>query len=118
MNTVFKGNIAMMGGALRLAGKVSIDNCSFTDNVSELGGGPAVSNLGFISNVIASNFHDNVFNCMPQTFLDSVKVSNAFVNVYFAGPWPVCILYTGSSIIILRSSQPFHIFNKSNLNWR
>ena len=78
VNTVFKGNIAMMGGALRLAGKVSIDNCSFTDNVSELGGGPAVSNLGFISNVIASNFHDNVFSCMPQTFLDSVKVSNAF----------------------------------------
>ena len=80
-NTFFKGNIAKTGGALRLAGKVSIDNCSFTDNVSELGGGPAVSNVGFISNVKTSNFHHNVFNCEPHAFLDFVKASTALSNV-------------------------------------
>ena len=79
-NTLFKGNVAKMGGALRLAGnKVSIDNCSFIDNISELGGGPAVSNVGFISNVTTSNFHHNVFNCEPETFLDFVKVSTDVV---------------------------------------
>ena len=86
-NTFFEGNVAKMGGALRLAGKVSINNCSFTDNVSELGGGPAVSNVGFISNVTASNFHHNVFNCEPHAFLDFVKVSTALSNVKFTGPW-------------------------------
>ena len=74
-NTLFKGNVAKVGGALRLAGKVSIEKCSFTDNISELGGGPAVSNVGFISKVTTSNFHHNVFVCEPQTFLDFVKVS-------------------------------------------
>ena len=86
-NTLFEGNVAKMGGALRLAGKVSIDNCSFTDNVSELGGGPAVSNVGLISNVTTSNFHHNVFNCEPHAFLDFVKVSTALSNVKFTGPW-------------------------------
>ena len=86
-NTFFEGNVATMGGALRLAGKVSIDNCSFTDNVSELGGGPAVSNVGLISNVTASNFHHNVFNCEPHAFLDFVKASTVLSNVKFIGPW-------------------------------
>ena len=80
-NTFFEGNVAKMGGALRLAGKVSIDNCSFTDNVSELGGGPAVSNVGFISNVTTSNFHHNVFKCEPHAFLDFVKASTVLSNV-------------------------------------
>ena len=80
VNTLFKGNVAKMGGALRLAGKVSVDKCSFIDNVSELGGGPAVSNVGFISKITTSNFHHNTFNCEPQTFLDFVKVSTTFVK--------------------------------------
>ena len=80
-NTFFEGNVAKMGGALRLAGKVSIDNCSFTDNVSELGGGPAVSNVGFISNVTTSNFHHNVFKCEPRAFLDFFKASTVLSNV-------------------------------------
>ena len=87
-NTLFERNVAKMGGALRLAGEVSIDNCSFTDNVSELGGGPAVSNVGFISNIATSNFHHNVFNCEPRAFLDFVKVSTVLSNVKFTGPWP------------------------------
>ena len=86
-NTFFEGNVAKIGGALRLAGKVSIDNCSFTDNVSELGGGPAVSNVGFNSDVTASNFHHNVFNCEPHAFLDFVKASTVLSNVKFTGPW-------------------------------
>ena len=86
-NTFFEGNVAKMGGALRLAGKVSIDNCSFTDNVSELGGGPAVSNVGLISKVTTSNFHHNVFNCEPHAFLDFVKASTILSNVKFIGPW-------------------------------
>ena len=88
-NTLFERNVAKMGGALRLAGKVSIDNCSFTDNVSELGGGPAVSNVGFISNVMTSNFHHNVFNCEPNAFLDIVKASTVLSK--FTGRWS-CLL--------------------------
>ncbi|CAN0463794.1 unnamed protein product, partial [Ascophyllum nodosum] len=79
-----------MGGALRLAGKVSIDNCSFTDNVSELGGGPAVSNVGLISSVTTSNFHHNVFNCKPHAFLDFVKSDDTFKTVCDGCP-DVCL---------------------------
>ena len=86
-NTFFEGNVAKMGGALRLAGKVSIDTCSFTDNVSELGGGPAVSNVGLISSVTTSNFHHNVLNCKPHAFLDFVKASTVLSNAKFIGPW-------------------------------
>ena len=62
-NTLFKRNVANVGGALRLTGKVSIGKCSLTGNVSELGGGPALSNIGFISKVTTSNFHHSVINC-------------------------------------------------------
>ena len=70
LRTIFKGNQATLGGALRLAGTASVDNCSFDDNVSELGGGPAVSNVGYMSNVTNSSFKNNVFSCDSQTFLD------------------------------------------------
>ncbi|CAM9855884.1 unnamed protein product, partial [Ascophyllum nodosum] len=75
-NTFFERNVAKIGGALR-----SIDNCSFTDNVSALGGGPAVSNVGLISNIGTSNFHHNVFNCEPHAFLDFVKLDDTFKTV-------------------------------------
>ena len=85
-DTFFKGNVAKVGGALRLAGMVSIENCSFIDNVSDLlGEGPAVSNVGFVSNVSTSNFDHNGFNCQPQTFLDFVKVSTALVQGQLRG---------------------------------
>ena len=75
--SLFKGNKARVGGALRLGGKASVTNCSFVDNVSNLGEGPAVSNIGYISNVATSYFRDNAFNCESQTFLD-FKVSTTF----------------------------------------
>ena len=75
VGTLFERNTAKMGGALRLAGKASVVNCSFNENVSELGGGPAVSNIGAMDNVNTCSFHRNVFNCEPQTFLEFIKVS-------------------------------------------
>ena len=107
-NTLFKGNVAKMGGALRLAGKVSIGNCSFTDNISELGGGPAVSNVGFISNVTNSNFHHNVFNCEPDAFLDFVKVSLALFRQTSSSPVLGRVCLTKIYLII-----HFHLFKSS-----
>ena len=102
-NTFFERSVAKLGEALRLAGKVSIDSCSFVDNVSELGGGPAVSNVGFISNVTTSNFHHNVFNCEPHAFLDFIKARPVLSNVKFTDLGLVCL--TKWSLII-----NFHLF--------
>ena len=76
LRTIFKGNQATLGGALRLAGTASVDGCSFDDSVSELGGRPAVSNVGCMSNVTNSSFKNDVFGCDSQTFLD-FNVSSA-----------------------------------------
>ena len=73
--TTFVDNKARVGGALRLAGKASVVNCSFIENVSDLGGGPAVSNVGYIYNVSISYFRGNVFDCEAEMFLD-FKVSS------------------------------------------
>ncbi|CAN0195481.1 unnamed protein product, partial [Ascophyllum nodosum] len=70
IGTVFKGNYAPLGGALRLAGTASVDNCSFIDNISQPGGGPAVFNAGTMSNQTDIYFNGNVFFCENQTFLD------------------------------------------------
>ena len=69
LHTSFEGNKARVGGALRLAGIASIDNCSFEENVSEFGGGPAVFNSGYMSNVTNSYFYHNIFKCGAQEFL-------------------------------------------------
>ena len=74
-STTFVGNKARVGGALRLAGKASVVNCSFIENISDLGGGPAVSNVGYISNVSNSYFRGNVFDCEAEMILD-FKVSS------------------------------------------
>ena len=76
-DTLFEANEARVGGALRLAGIASIVNCSFIENISGLDGGPAVSNIGYVSNVTTSYFHDNVFNCENQMFLSFNKVRSA-----------------------------------------
>ena len=73
--TIFVDNKARVGGSLRLAGKASVVNCSFIENVSDLGGGSAVSNVGYISNVSNSYFRANVFDCEAEMFLD-FKVSS------------------------------------------
>lgn len=73
-NSVFVGNTAGVGGALRLAGTATLNNCSFLENSSDDGGGPAVSNIGFLSNISHSRFYDNVFMCNGGSFLDKVEV--------------------------------------------
>ena len=76
IGTVFEGNSASLGGALRNAGQASIDNCSFIDNVSQPGGGPAVFNVGTMSNETDIYFNGNVFSCERQMFLNfEVSVS-------------------------------------------
>ena len=73
INSVFEGNTARGGGALRLAGKAAISNCSFVDNVSEEGEGAAVANIGSIE-METSYFSGNAFHCPPDTFLDYTAV--------------------------------------------
>lgn len=77
-NTTFEGNEARVGGALRLAGIASIDSCFFEENVSELGGGPAVFNNAYISSVANSYFYHNVFKCGAQEFLYFNEVRLSF----------------------------------------
>ena len=74
VDTTFEGNTAGVGGALRLGGKASLDSCLFIDNVSDESGGPAVSNIGFISDVVYTYFSNNVFSCEPGKFLEFDQV--------------------------------------------
>ena len=78
--TLFDGNHARVGGALRLAGTAAVVNCSFIDNASNLGAGPAVSNRGYISTVTNVSFYGNVINCGSQTFLEFKVSSSKKVN--------------------------------------
>eukprot|EP00752_Nemacystus_decipiens_P002289 g2167.t1 len=68
--SLFERNKAGTGGALRLAGTASVDDCSFVENASDDGEGAAVSNIGFISSMSNATFSGNVFDCEPGTFLD------------------------------------------------
>ena len=71
VGSVFQGNMAgTSGGALRLAGTASVDNCSFVENVSSDGDGSAVSNIGVISKMENASFRDNIFACPTGMFLD------------------------------------------------
>ncbi|CAM9133326.1 unnamed protein product [Ectocarpus sp. 8 AP-2014] len=69
-NSVFEGNSAGTGGALRLAGEAYISNCSFLENTSDEGEGAAVSNIGFISSITNVSFDANGFDCPAGTFLN------------------------------------------------
>ena len=80
IGTVFEGNSALLGGALRLAGGASVDNCSFIDNVSLPGEGPVAFNVGTMSTGTDIYFNGKVFFCENQTFLD-FKVSVSFYLV-------------------------------------
>ena len=84
VDATFEGNSAGIGGALRLGGKASLDSCLFIDNVSDESGGPAVSNIGFISDVVYSYFSNNVFSCEPGKFLE-------FIQVYSLPVSPPCV---------------------------
>eukprot|EP00752_Nemacystus_decipiens_P009914 g8846.t1 len=71
VGSVFQGNTAgTSGGALRLAGTASVDNCSFAENISNDGGGAAVSNIGVILKIEGVSFKGNVFACPTAMFLD------------------------------------------------
>lgn len=70
VSTYFEGNTAGIGGALRLAGTASLDNCTFLENTSDEDEGPAVSNVGFVSSITACTFVDNTVNCEPGKFVD------------------------------------------------
>lgn len=69
VGSVFRDNTAGTGGALRLAGTASLENCSFVDNGSEGGRGAAVSNIGSILGMDNISFSGNVFACQPGMFL-------------------------------------------------
>ena len=74
-NTAFVGNTAGVGGAVRLAGKTGVDSCSFEDNRSDEGDGPAIENVGVVSVMKNSSFTGNVFYCEPGKYLDFTEVS-------------------------------------------
>lgn len=69
-DTRFARNSARAGGALKLAGRASLVNCTFVENVSMENEGPAVHNVGAISTLSEGSFLDNVFECRPGRFLD------------------------------------------------
>ena len=81
-NSSFIGNRAKVGGALQLAGSASIDYCSFKDNVSGVGGGPAVSNIGSISGVSNSSFVRNILSCDQGTFLTFSQVHGNIILLF------------------------------------
>lgn len=74
VGSVFQGNTARVGGALRLAGTADLHNCSFVENVSEDGEGAAVSNIGVIWRMESLSFSGNVFECPRDTFLNFTEV--------------------------------------------
>ena len=75
VSSVFEGNSAGTGGALRLAGTASVHNCLFVENASSEDGGAAVSNIGFISTMAGIAFRGNAFDCQEEMFLDFDEVS-------------------------------------------
>lgn len=81
VNSIFEGNTAGTGGALRLAGTTEVNNCSFVENVSHDGGGAAVSNIGFVSRASNLSFNRNVFACQKGKFLEFEEVSKESGNV-------------------------------------
>lgn len=74
VNTSFVANRAKVGGALQLAGAASLDNCTFEDNVSRVGGGSAVFNIGSISAMSKTSFIHNLLNCDEGMFLTFSEV--------------------------------------------
>lgn len=74
-NSTFSQNRAQKGGALRLAGVAQISQCLFEKNRAEEESGPAVSTVGFASQMANCSFSDNVFMCSKGKYLSFEKVS-------------------------------------------
>ena len=80
MNTNFRGNKAQIGGALMLSGTVTVTNCSFLENVSDMESGPAVYNFGYLSDMADLSFFNNSFNCDEGTYFSYNGVRNRYAN--------------------------------------
>ena len=77
-NSVFKGNYAGTGGAVRVAGDTSITNCSFVENSSKEGQGSAVSNVGIMRVMNNVSFSRNTFDCSSKTFLEYISSGDSY----------------------------------------
>ena len=73
-NTLFKGNEAGVGGALRIAGATSLDGCIFEENISDIDGGQAISMIGYDLSMEDCEFRDNAYDCVADTFLNESGV--------------------------------------------
>lgn len=70
--TLFLGNSAAVGGALRLSGVADLMECDFVEN-SVTDAGAAVANLGVINEFQNGSFTDQVLLCGAGTFLNYDK---------------------------------------------
>ena len=73
-NSTFVSNTATQGGAMRLAGSVSLSSCWFKNNRADIAGGPAISNVGVTESIESCSFVNNDVRCNPGSFLDFVQV--------------------------------------------
>ena len=81
VNTTFTGNLAGVGGALRLGGNTELDGCTFIDNVSDENEGAAISNVGTLElDGNRTRFSGNVFWCEVGTFVDMINATTANVT--------------------------------------
>ena len=78
VRTVFDRNSGGTGGALRLAGTTSIDDCHFIENISDEGEGAAISNIGVVNIRGNNTFSGNTYNCETNMYLDYMEVDNPF----------------------------------------
>ncbi|CAM9650623.1 unnamed protein product [Scytosiphon promiscuus] len=75
-NSIFRGNAARVGGALRLAGTAAFHNCTLEKNSSEDGEGAAVSNIGVIRRMDSNYFAENAFVCPEGMYLEYTTASD------------------------------------------
>ena len=73
-NTLFHGNKAGVGGALRLAGATWLDGSIFEDNISNMHGGQAISMTGYILDMNNCEFRGNAYDCDPGMFFNESGV--------------------------------------------
>lgn len=75
VNSIFRGNSARVGGALRLASTTAFHNCSLEENSSKDGEGSAVSNIGVIWRMERNYFAENAFVCPEGKYMEYTAVS-------------------------------------------
>lgn len=72
LETLFEGNTAGNGGALRIGGETDLTNCTFIDNISDEDSGAAISNIGVLKiEGTSSLFSGNSFKCKTGFYLDT-----------------------------------------------